>query len=227
MGYAGKWGEKLKAQELRRRGCSYSEILKEVTVSKSTISHWCRDIVLTPEQMERLYRRKGTNQRKGSVVSAKKKQEKRFREREILRLKGVSEIGRLDKKSRFVAGVALYAAEGDKSDDYRVGFSNSDPVIIRFMMGWLREYCKVPEDKFKGAIWIHDNLDEGRAKRFWSKLTGIPISQFHKSYIAENKVNSKKIRKNKHPYGVFTVRFGDTKLKRKLFGWIDGILGAT
>ena len=49
MGYFGKLKEKLKAQELRRNGFSYSEILLQVSVSKDTISRWCRDIVLSEE----------------------------------------------------------------------------------------------------------------------------------------------------------------------------------
>jgi len=42
MSYAGKLEEKNKAIALRKKGYSYSEILKKVDVSKDTISRWCR-----------------------------------------------------------------------------------------------------------------------------------------------------------------------------------------
>lgn len=80
MGYVGKFAEKLKAQTLRRKGLSYKEIRKEIKVSKGTISHWCRDIVLTPQQLKRLYKRKELGQLKGSVIAAKNKQKARFEE---------------------------------------------------------------------------------------------------------------------------------------------------
>lgn len=227
MGYSGKWEEKIRAQKLRRRGSSYNEILKEVSVSKSTISNWCKDIVLTPTQMKRLCQKEASGQHRGSIVAAKKKQERRFREREKLRLRGIEEVGELSDRERFLLGVALYAGDGDKYDDRNIGFSNSNPRLIKFMMAWFRKCCGVAEEKFRGAIWIHDDLDEEKARRFWSKLTGIPINQFHKSYIAENKKNSRKIRKKKHEYGVFSIRVFDVRLKRKLLGWIDGALGAT
>jgi len=227
MGFAGKWEEKLKAQELRRKGYSYNEILKDVPVSKSTISNWCKDIVLTPRQIKKLYQSQMSGQHRGSVTAARNKQERRFKEREKLRQQGIEDIGELNERERFLLGVALYAGDGGKYDDRNIGFSNSNPRLIEFMMRWLRKSCGVAEEKFRGAIWIHDNLDEGKAKRFWSDLTGIPIDQFHKSYIVKNKKNSKKIRKKKHENGVFSVRVSDTRLKRRLLGWLDGILSAT
>ncbi len=45
-----KLKEKKKARKLRKKGKSYSEILKKVKVSKSTLSVWLRDIKLTAEQ---------------------------------------------------------------------------------------------------------------------------------------------------------------------------------
>jgi len=91
-------------------------------------------------------------------------------------------------------------------------------------MRWFREFCQIPEDKFRGAIWIHENLDELKARKFWSRITGIPLGQFRKSYIAKNKTNSKKIRKNLHRYGVLAVRVSSADIQRKILGWIAGIL---
>src|SRR3972149_9708292 len=225
MGYSGKWGEKLKAQTLRRRGLSYKEILKHVNVAKSTLSTWCKDIELTSKQMERLYKRQETGQRKGSVIAARKKQLKRWEEEQKERNLGIKDIGKLSKRERFLLGVALYAAEGGKTSRGEVDFSNTDPLMIKFMVAWFREFCNPPEQKLRVALWIHDDLDESAARKFWSKLTGIPLIQFNKSYIAQNKKNSKKIRKKKHEYGVAAIGFSSVKIKRRILGWIGGILG--
>lgn len=92
-------------------------------------------------------------------------------------------------------------------------------------MSWFREFCNVPEGKFRGQIWIHENLNEVRAKKYWSTLTSIPQNQFHKSYISKNITDSKKVRKNINKHGVFAIKISDSWLQRKIMGWLSGILG--
>lgn len=74
----------------------------------------------------------------------------------------------------------------------------------------------LPMSKFRGAIWIHEGLDEKAAKKFWSNLIGIPKNQFHKTYIAKNKINSRKIRKNIHQFGIFAIRFSNSDKQRRM-----------
>lgn len=93
------------------------------------------------------------------------------------------------------------------------------------MMRWFREFCQVPEKKFRGQIWIHDDLDENKAKKYWSATTGIPESKFHKSYIAKNKTDSRKIRKKLHKHGVFAIKIHDSSMQGKILGWMAGVLG--
>jgi orotate phosphoribosyltransferase-like protein len=42
--------EKEKAVELRRKGLSYKEILKQVPVAKSSLSLWLKDLPLTKDE---------------------------------------------------------------------------------------------------------------------------------------------------------------------------------
>ena len=77
----------------------------------------------------------------------------------------------------------------------------------------------------RGAIWLHEGLNEKNSKKFWSELVNLPPNQFHKTYIAKVKNNSKKIRKNIHQYGVFQIRFSDSAIHRKIMGWIYALFG--
>ncbi|HUV42855.1 MAG TPA: hypothetical protein VMY36_03040 [Patescibacteria group bacterium] len=224
MGYAGKLEEKRQALELRQKGISYGEIQKKVPVSKDTLSRWCRDVILVPSQMERLKKRRLRGAEKGRIIGAKKQQRDRIKRTKRLIKEGKREVGKLAKRDRFTAGIALYLGDGYKSDK-SIGFSNSNPQIISFMMRWFREFCQVPEEKFRGQIWIHEGLDELKARRYWSKITSIPIGQFQKSYIAKNKKESRKVRKKLHDYGVFAIRISSAERQRKILGWIAGILG--
>lgn len=222
MGYYGKLEEKESAIKLRKIGYSYGEILKTIKVSKDTISRWCKDIELTQKQKNRLLEKKVNGQRKGSLVAAENKRHFRQERTRNIFIEAKRQLEGLTVRDKFITGIALYAAEGNKSDS-NSSFANSDPKIIKFMMEWFRKFCNIPDNKFRGAIWLHENLDISRAINFWSKLTKIPKKQFHKTYIAGNKTNSNKIRKNIHSYGVFSIRFSSVDIQRKITGWISAL----
>lgn len=219
MGYAGKLDLKLKARSFRKRGLSIGEIQKRLRVSRSSASIWVRDIKLTKKQLEKLYLNKRTGALRGCIVAAMNKIKKRERLTKRLMQEGKKEVGRLSKRDKFIAGIAMYFAEGNKGDG-SVEFSNTDPRAIKFMVDWFRKVCKVPEEKFRCSLYIHDNLDKRKAKKFWSDLTNVPLSQFRKSYIVKN--NPNRLRKVKHKYGVLRVTINNVNLHRKIMGWISG-----
>ena len=105
------------------------------------------------------------------------------------------------------------------------GFANADPKIIKFMIEWLTASAKIPLERIRGAIWLHEELNEDEAKQFWSQLTGLKLNQFHKTYIVKQKAD-KKIRKNLHKYGIFTIRFSDSATHRQIMGWIYALFNA-
>lgn len=223
MGYYGRLELKLKAQEMRKGGKSYNEIISSLNLPKTTVSDWCKDIQLTNPQLQKLYQSKKAGALKGSIIAANRKKANRLHETEFLYKQGVKEVGNLTKRERFVAGIAFYSAEGTKSDKC-CAFANSDPAIIKLMVNWFQEFGNLRIEKFHAALWLHDELDEKKAKRYWSSLTGIPIEHFYKSYLVKDKKDSKKIRKNLHSYGVLTLYVSNVILIRKLMGWIGGIL---
>src|SRR3989344_8738734 len=116
MGYAGRFEDRLRAQELRLQGFSYNEILLQIKVSKDTLSRWCKDIVLNEQQNYRLMQNKILGQRKGSIIAAENKRKKRISHTKEIFNESRKEVGKLKKRDRFIFGVALYAGEGTKSD---------------------------------------------------------------------------------------------------------------
>ncbi|XOB40352.1 MAG: helix-turn-helix domain-containing protein [Candidatus Nealsonbacteria bacterium] len=221
MGYAGKLKLKLKAKELRKKGLSVKTIQKRLGVSRSSVSLWVRDIQLTRKQLERLYLNKKTGALRGSIIAAMNATKRRRELTRKLIAQGKKEIGNISKRDRFIAGIALYLGEGSKTDG-DVSFSNSNPEAMKFMVSWFRAFCKAPEKRLRGSLYIHSNLDEKKSKRFWSEITEIPLSQFTKSYIVKN--NPHRLRKTKHIYGVFRVKISDVNLHRKIMGWIKGVI---
>ncbi|HRH24262.1 MAG TPA: helix-turn-helix domain-containing protein, partial [Candidatus Paceibacterota bacterium] len=62
--------EKTKALQLRRQGYSYQDILKEVKVSKSSLSLWLNELPLTNEEESFLKTRKDSNISRGRIRAA-------------------------------------------------------------------------------------------------------------------------------------------------------------
>jgi transposase len=99
MGYTGKLKEKKQAIMLRKKGLSYKEIKKKVNVSKSTLNKWCRDVILSVEQFERLRKKKLEGAALGRMISAKKQQRARIKRTKKLLKIGKKEVGNLKKRN--------------------------------------------------------------------------------------------------------------------------------
>jgi hypothetical protein len=216
----GKLDLKIKARELRGKGYSIKEIKRKLQVSLSSVSIWVRDVKLSDKQLKKLYLNKKTGNLRGSIIAAQNKIRQRELITERLKEEGKKEIGCLTKREKFLVGITMYAGEGGKTDK-DISFVNSDPKLIKFMIEWFKDFCSVPMEKFRGSLYIHDNLNEFKSKEFWSKLTRIPINQFTKSYIVKN--NKNRLRNKKHEYGIFRIKVCNANLHRKIMGWVDGI----
>ena len=147
---------------------------------------------------------------------AKAVQEKRRVEVEKIKNTARSEIQLPIGYEFKIAGIMLYWAEGNKTE--RVGITNSDAELVKFMMRWFREVCHVPEKKFKAYLHIHSGQDEQNMKQFWSSVTGIPLYQFGKSHIKKEGTGHKK---NILYNGTIKINICDKNLLYKILGWIE------
>lgn len=206
-----KYAEKLQAIALRKNGKSYNEILEVVKVSKSTLSLWLRDIKLSKKHANKLYR--DTRQRNALRLS---KLMRKRKEDEIAAImcEAKKEIQKKIRDPFFISGLMLYWAEGDKSEQTELAkFTNSDPKMIKLMVSWFRKYMKVPESKFRIALHIHELHNKKKIEKYWSDLTKIPLSQFHKTQIKPTKLGH---RRNKLYNGTCSIRIGNRNLFRRM-----------
>jgi len=220
MGYRGKTTEQNKARDLRAQGWTYTEICAELGVSKSSVSLWCRDVPVDQTVWAgkvRESRRFRARTRVNSLALRKQEQIDR------LRAEGIERIGRLSEEAFLVAGAALYAGEGAKTDG-AVKFANSDPRMIVFFIAWLRHFFKVDELRLRLRLYLHVGLDLAAAESFWSELTGIPIEQFTKPYRA---VADPSIRRSKHPMGCPSVGYSCSETHRAVMGLVDALLSCS
>jgi hypothetical protein len=213
--------ERKEARGLRSQGFSIREIADKIGCAKSSVSEWVCDIPLSPEQIERLESKQDRARAKAANHPNSPKNVWAVIRRDISdsALRDIpADYSRITLK---VLGSALYWAEGHKQSVNMVNFSNSDPAMIGLMMKFFREICQVPENKFRGLVHIHPHLDKNRAEKFWSKISGIPIRQFHKTQFGISKASKQK--RDTLPLGTFRIVISDVRLKAKIDGWIKGI----
>jgi hypothetical protein len=212
-----KLADKIKAIQLRKRGRGYSYILKQVHVSKSTLSLWLRDVKLTDKQKAILF----IGRQKSKYAGAKARQQQRIEKTKKIIEQAIEESERLSDNPLFISGLMLYWAEGDKSDVIEhTKFTNSDPIMIKLIMRWFREICKVPENKFKITMHIHTLHCRPKIEKYWSKIIGVPLSQFYRTQI---KQTSLKHRRNPLYDGTCAISVQNRDLFRKIKGWKIGI----
>jgi transcriptional regulator with XRE-family HTH domain len=213
--------ERKKARRLRARGLSLREIAERIHCAKSSISDWVHDIPLTPEQIDRLELKQDKARARAANHPNSPKQ-KWARIRQDLINSGAKEIS---AKYSFailkLIGAALYWAEGYKASVNMISFSNSDPSMIALMMRFFRVVCKVPENKFRGIVHIYPHLSKGKAEKFWSGISGIPVRQFHKTQFSISRASKHK--RDTLPLGTFGIVICDTRLFSRITGWIKGI----
>lgn len=210
------FAKKIQAVTLRENGLSYSEIKKSIPVSKSTLSNWLKDIELTSDQRNRLNKLQAT-----AYLGAKKLQAKAIAHHKEIREAAKKEALNWINNPLFTAGLMLYWAEGDKRTGY-VQFSNSDPEMIKLIMKWFREFCKVPETKFRIGLFVHSLHIREDYLPFWSEITGLPLSQFNRPYIKPTIFSN---RKNKLYEGTCVIKIHSRDLMSRILGWIEGVKG--
>ena len=211
-----KYKERILAVELRKEGLSYKEILRNIKVSKSTLSIWLREVELTGEQKNRLL----SKMDKVRYEVAKRKVADRKKRTEIIIEEAKKEIDSLSKDLLFFVGIAIYWAEGAKNQTEAVKFANSDEKMILLIMKWLREICRVPEKKFKVHIHMHTLHVRKDIIKYWSGITGVPTNQFYRPYVKSTSLGQ---RRNILYNGTCSIIIHDKNLFRKILGWKIGM----
>lgn len=213
--------ERSQARKLRSLGWSIRAIAQKLNCAKSSISKWVRDIPLTTKQIERLK----SNQDRGREKAANHPNSSKLKWAKIrqhvidLSKKEVPANCSLDKL-KFI-GAALYWAEGYTATRNLFVFANCDPEMIKLMMRFLKEVCKVPVDKMRGCVNIHPHLDIKAAMKYWISISEIPSRQFHKPLLSISKASKQKRRTL--PYGTFRIVISDVILCSRIKGWIEGL----
>lgn len=195
-----KYLQRLEARRLRVKGWSIGTIARELKISKGTASIWCKDIPLTSTQMKLLQHNMKEAGVWGRFLGAEANRNKKLLAIAQAQKWAAQKMGSLSERDLFIAGVALYWAEGSKKGVNRFTFVNSDPNMVKLMCDWLEKIMKISKADLHPRIAIN-SIHEPRIDTvvaFWSDLLGISREQFRRpTYI---KIPPKKVYENYHEY---------------------------
>jgi hypothetical protein len=215
---------KLLARKYRQDGLGIKTIAHNLKVSSSTVSLWCRDIQLTAEQVVRLEKNSRDPYYGKRLEYALKQQKNRNDNNLIIRNDALKLVGKLSDREMLILGAALYWAEGFKKDKM-VGFSNTDPMMVIFILNWLQKCMGVDKEMIKMRVVINDShkYRTDDIHKYWEKITGICKDLFYRPTF-QKVVWKKTYEKPEEYFGVVRIRvLKSTNLLRKIKGMIEGL----
>lgn len=181
--YMAKSLKKLEAIKLRESGMSIKEISSYIEISRSTVSVWCRDVILSKTQKEKLYRKMVDAGHKGRLMGAEANKNKKIEILNHSQKLAEKEIGHLSKRDIDMITLGLYWGEGSKDKQGRFVFVNSDPNTILLIIHWLKISMNVDKSFLCPQLYINNQHKdrEDTVILFWSKKLKLPRSQFRKT----------------------------------------------
>ncbi|PCI29231.1 hypothetical protein COB52_02780 [Candidatus Kaiserbacteria bacterium] len=210
------------AVRLRNNGYSYGMINEKLDIPKGTLSYWLSSVEYTPNKEARNRIKEG--RRKTSLARTLEKELSMKEARSV----AVKDIGNFSDRDAFMLGIGLYIGEGAKT--VLTEIINADLKVIKFSIKWFVESCGVPKGNFVLNIHMYPDNNIEECLRYWSKGTGIPLSQFGKPQVDERK-DKKMAKRGKLRYGTAHLRvksIGNRQLgvflQRRIAAWMDIVL---
>ncbi len=206
---------KERAIELRKLGKGYNEISSTLGVAKSTLSLWFRDFVgeadIKAQNIDR--NRKESKDRLFEFTEGRKKM--LFLRYEKALEEAHSEFQNFKSDPLFIAGLMLYAGEGDNKTRCHIRISNTDWRLHAIFIKFAEKYLSYSREKIHCQLLAYPDLSQDAVKDFWSNKLGISSKNFHKTQIIQGKS------KRRLQFGVCMTIINNTRMKYKLLEWIS------
>lgn len=208
---------------LRAKGRTYAEINQSLgtKISKSSLNHICKDIVLNEKQTARI------NQiTKDNLAAGRKKAliaNKLIFDRKLATYrKDNQHLWKFmkDRRAQLIALAMLYLGEGGKWKSHRgLSLGSSDPVILEIYINLLESCFGITKDKMRGRIQYRADQDYGKIITHWSKVTGINKRNFYPGYVDKRTIGKPTLKPNYR--GVCVITCGGTAVQLELEQIVD------
>lgn len=207
-----------KAVEFRRSGSTYDEILREIPVSRGTLSSWLRGVELPREVALRL------SERRRDRVRELRKRELTIRKASAVVRRGFAERdAKRDyawhaKKPLFEIGLGLMLA-GGRVGKASASYMTADESAMKLMVRWASRFLDLPAGKIGMRLYLPPSADLGTARVAWSKATGLPAAVFKKPVMTPETR-----RKPRNPAGIARLEIGGQGTATRIRIWLNELV---
>ena len=182
-----------KLKELRKNGFSIIEIMKELSIPKTTTWHHIQGIKLSPEQVK-ILRSKG-----GMTSTMRRKRELEKAEKEAKKL--------LEGPYKYYYAVIaiLHWTEGNSKN---FSFVNTNQEMIKVYINLIRKCFNISRNGITVTVRYFTGMNRQKCLEYWSKVTKLSENNIRMYYNDGGK-------RGKSPYGMcrITVRKGGYNFK--------------
>ncbi|MFO0704884.1 MAG: hypothetical protein U0517_02855 [Candidatus Andersenbacteria bacterium] len=200
---------------LRSKGKTFTEIKKQVLVSKGTLSLWLRDVPMASR-----FEKKISSRKRKALHFARVKAAAWHRRQKELRLMVADEqakatLNQIDLThvpTLELALALLYLGEGFKKVP-QTGLGNTDVSVLRIFVQLLKSCYGILPAELNCQLHLRYDQNELREKKYWSKALGIPLVKFKFTAFDKRTKNSKTY---KGYHGVCAIRVRDIAIQRRL-----------
>src|SRR5581483_1987150 len=207
-----------KARKLRTHGKTYGEIRKllQLNIPKSTLSWWCKDVVLPLNYSKRIAKLNLNNLNKARLIAHeinKVKREEFLEKLDKLNLPVSKEIENLLTSKIALAMLCLgEASKYNSKTSFYLG--SSDPRIIVVFLELLKKCFDFDLEKVRCTIQCRADQNVKELEEYWMDVTKIPKRLFYKTRKDPRTVgkHTKKISYK----GVLRVNYLDTRVQLEL-----------
>ncbi len=156
-----KKNQKAIATGLRKKGMSYGEIQKELSIPKSTLSLWLKKIPLTVSQRKKLSEHRSKIARdniEGRIAKTAQDHAKIF-------IEAARSVKNISSRELWLMGVILFWKSGalpqsQKELNKGVSFMSSDPYLIKLFLRWMQEIGKLKKSEFLFDIFYEADVQD-------------------------------------------------------------------
>lgn len=209
-----------KIQKLRLLGKTYGEIKKliKLNIPKSTLSEWCKNIILPKNYTYRIKKLNKDNLNKArqkALETNKIKREQLFKQ---INKKNFPIAQRIkNKKIAKIALAMLCLGEASKynpktSSCFYLG--SSDPKIVIIFLKLLKYCFNFKLDKVRCLVQCRADQNPKELENYWAKITKVPKQLFRKPNIDPRTIG--KPTKKKDYKGVLRIEYYDRKVQYDL-----------
>ncbi|MDZ4205619.1 MAG: hypothetical protein U1C12_00130 [Patescibacteria group bacterium] len=207
--------DKNKATALRKEGWSYRRLMKELGIPRATLSDWFGNKEWSKEIKNTLNKKNLEASSTRMIRLDKIRGDNLERMYEQAREDAKKDFEKLKHDPLFVAGVITYWGEGDKASSNGFRITNSDPLLVKIFLVFLRKICGNDEERIRAWILIYPDLNKNECEQYWSKTLGLSQKNFTKTITIQGRHKTKRV-----THGICTISYSSRFLKQKMLIWM-------